>query len=296
MVSSSGGWCTAVVLTVLLGRAAGETLWHGRVAVGVGEDGDAQELHRSTEQGRQKSVIRRELDTELGDIEDVQVSQPVDQLFETKASTRTDHHVVRKRRSATSTRYSLWHNVSGYENKLCMHTGQEKYEKHVGDEEAATLSRCMDHCESNTWCSTLSFHGNQHAMTEHNVCIIVGWPCIATTGEAADISYATDNNWLTMNYSDWPQVADMTGKHCDGGGQGVQHELKQNIPSLEDCMDQCLPLAWCTTVSYERSSNACNLVSHCDASADAAHSDGSDVFSKGSALTPDDPNSWEPAT
>jgi len=292
MLRSSGGCRAAVVLTVLLGRASGETL-HRKVAVGVGEDGDAQELHRHIEQGRQKSVIRREL-TDLGEIEDVQSSQPVDELFETKVSTRTGHGIVRQRRSATSTRYSLWHNVSGFENKLCKYTGHEKYEKHVGDEEAATLSRCMDHCESNAWCSTLSFHGNQHAMTEHNVCIIVGWPCEATTGEAEDISYATDNEWLTMNYSYWPQVADMQGKHCDANGQGIQTELKQNIPSLEDCMDLCLPLAWCTTVSYERSSNACNLVSKCDASADIANSDGSDVFSKGSALLPTE-NSWEPA-
>lgn len=268
-----GRWRAFPLLAVLVARASAETLWHQRAADPLsslaGTLGGHGEAEAAGQHQQQRGVMRREpSDSGEGEVQLLDIAGQ---------SGSAQHRVVR---SITSAQYSLWRNVSGMAGQVCADTGNGKYEKHTGDAEASSLERCMDHCETKFWCSTLSFHGNPQMQTSANVCIIVADPCAPVDPAIAAIPDATDNNWITMSYSYWPEVTGMAGHHCVNKG-GVHFEQTQDVPSLEACMTFCENLAWCTSVSYETATNNCNLASVCVPAADEAGSLGFDNFQKG---------------
>jgi len=248
------------LLLLLITRASCETLSHQREEASSSGDGGvvlSVDRHADVELRRPHTVMRREQFAE-SDGTSLQQGQ---------------RQAVGYRRSGSG--YTLWSNVSGLTGKLCAHGNHtnKTYEKHIKDTEAESLERCQSHCQATLWCSALSYH------SEANVCVIVAAPCVPLAGPQSSIAGATDENWITMSSSEWPELGNMNGQHCDTSKAG-QTEMHTNAKSLTNCMTKCNGASWCKAVSYETATNICNLVEKCQPADDASDSLGYDVFSK----------------
>merc|ERR1719491_2122515 len=174
------------------------------------------------------------------------------------------------------TGYTLWQKITAMNGSLCADANGPMYVRHYEDMQASNLNRCMDACEGQPWCATMSFHGNPNALTEANYCILTAYPCAIEAGMDSALPSATDDTWLNYNYSDWVQVSNMTGKHCSDQDTFYQHQ--QEVNTLEDCMTTCLEWSFCNYVSYQSLEGNCDLVTTCITEADVPHTEGFKVF------------------
>jgi len=260
-----GALLEMVFLTVLFSGVGSETLHSHRSAdsmtLALGVSGEAKAIASKTS----ASIIRRQAPSAEG--------QALADQDLVEVSSRNGHTLI-SRRTASGSRYDLWSNVSQTGGHVCEHTGRTYYDLYRGAQDfaAATLENCMEHCIDKTWesgarCETMSFHGDPAQWTTANVCIAVPDPCKPILGTDSMIENATDLNWVTMNYSTWPEVPDMTGKHCDPSHSSVVHTQTLNdIETKQDCMFECKELAWCTTISYcaHTEKKECIMVSACE--------------------------------
>jgi hypothetical protein len=256
-----------VFLTVLFPGVGSEALHSHRNAdsmtLALGVSGEAKAIASKTS----ASIIRRQAPSAEG--------QALADQDLVEVSSRNGHTLV-SRRTASGSRYDLWSNVSESGGHLCDHTGRTYYDLKRGAQDfaAATLENCMEHCIDKEWepgvrCETISFHGDPAQWTTGNVCIAVPDPCKPILGTDSMIENATDLNWVTMNYSTWPQVPDMTGKHCKTSDNSVHTQTLNDIEEVQDCMFECKEFAWCTTISHCAPKKECIMVSACIAEDDA---------------------------
>jgi hypothetical protein len=271
-----------LLLLAVLPGVGGETLRpkseHSEsVALALGVSGEAKAIASKTS----ASLIRRQAPSD--DHEPVAnfLRQALDDWDSEIVSSRRGHALVRHKTSSGS-RYDLWSNVTGLKGELCDHTGREDYDLKRGLEDfaAKSLVNCMQHCVDKGWCETLSFHGDPAQWTDRNVCIIVPDPCKPILGSDSMIENATDLNWITMNYTTWPEVDAMQGKHCKMSSDVQSHRLN-NTEHLQDCMLQCKNFAWCTTISHSAPKQECIMVSACIAEADDSNFTGYANYQKG---------------
>lgn len=261
----------ATLVVALLARASAEILWSR-------ENGAA---------GRHIEALQASRKRELSNVMRREGAGRHHRLLSAVEDDSKKSRLLRRREVEGRTRYEFWKEVK--RGKVCSNTGTSNYEIFTTTHEAASLHDCMDHCETTFWCKMLSYHGDHNAMTDQNVCVVVGGTCVEVNGQNSGITNATDSDWVMMNYSFWPEVSGMAGKHCDTS-QATQHESSSNVVTLEDCMDKCTEKDWCATVSWEklcddanancRSQKWCHLVDSCVAAADDANSAGFEVFNK----------------
>merc|ERR1719356_1715807 len=93
------------------------------------------------------------------------------------------------------------------------------------------------------------------------MCLAVAGPCKLIEGRDSDILNATDDQWITMTHTNWPEVSNMTNKHCKQvhppEGQ-VRHHV-----TVEDCMLLCKASPTCMVLSHSDVTNTCIMAPYC---------------------------------
>jgi hypothetical protein len=102
-------------------------------------------------------------------------------------------------------------------------------------------------------------------------------------GKDAKIENATDNEWITMTFTTWPEIANMTNKHCRPVDP-PEGQIHENV-EIEDCMIACTRSASCMSISHNEQTRMCIMAPYCteeDDAVDQRYQEGSfDSFDKG---------------